>query len=434
MAQKRRTWSNRTPLLIGVGTFVGLALVVWVWGINTSIRGAVIGTGKMLVASNRTAVQHPDGGVVAQILVENGDPVQEGQVLVRLEDGELRSALALVQGQLLELLANEARLEAQLSDQRDLVIGPDLQRLSQEDPRAAALLGRQQRQLQAHYDTLRVQSDLIAQQIVQVHQQIDGITAELASQRERLLVVQEELSGSHELAERGLLKIAALHAQRKDKLSTEGTIGKLVAKAAELRGRVAELQLQQHMLAPKAYAKSAEDLNKLRPEKIKQAERQRALQDQLAQLDIRAPISGRVHDSQVLGLRSVIVAAKPVLYVVPDNTPVSANVRIHADDIDQIYMGQEALIRFSAFSKRRTPLVYGQIDAISADALIDAKTRKPYYDVWLTLDPASLEQIADQDLVAGMPVSAFITTEERTPLSYVARPLWEYFERAFRDA
>lgn len=430
---KRRTWTYRAPLGVGLFTFFALAVFVWFWGVNTSITGAVIGNGQVLVSTTQIAVQHPKGGVVTKIYARNGDFVEAGDVLIQLDDRELRSKLASTREQLAETMLNEARLNAIVTDEREIALPSDYGSLIGDTDDAELILRRQQAQLDTHYENLEAQEALTGQQIIQVNDQIEGIHAEIAAQRERLELVEKEIANSEELMEKGLVKISVYYTQQKDKTNTRGAIAKLQARIAELKGKVSELEFKQKTFLPAQKEKAATELNRLKPQKAKLLEARILLLQQMEALQVRSPVAGRVHESQLAGIRSVMQAAKPAMFIVPGDAPMTAEVRVQADDIDQVFPGQEAQLRFSSFSRRKTPLVYGRVDTISPDALLDPKTRRPYYKVWVALTPETLETLGELKLVAGMPVTAFITTEDRSPISYVTQPLWSYIERAFRD-
>lgn len=430
----RRTWTFWKPFLIGFGSLAVLATVVLVWGTRTEIAGAVIGDGRVMAAESRTAVQHPEGGVVETIAARNGDKVNAGDVLVQLDDADKRVRLAIVDGQLRELFANEARLEAILANERTLILSPLAVTLLGPDYLQSPLVRRRQAQLEAHFDSLDVQRQLMGEQIRQVSEQIAGTQAELDANQARRQLVEEELAYSQTLMERNLLKASVFFTQKKEMTNIEGTVGRLRARIAELSGRIAEFENKRHLLVPGKQEKASQELNRLEANKSKYIEEHRGLMAELDRLQIRAPISGVVHESKVLGVRSVIEKAKPVMFIVPDDVPFSLEVRVRADDIDQVYPGQEAQLRFSAFSRRQTPLIYGKVEGVSPDALLDEKTRKPYYNVWVSLPSSAQQELEGLELVPGMPVRAFISTEKQTPLSYVMRPLWYFIERSFRDA
>ena len=355
----------RRPLAMGLVAVLLLLGVLGVWSVRARIAGAVIGQGVIEVSSTMTAVQHPIGGVVAEILLRDGDPVQAGAVVLRLDDRQLRSDLTVVESDLYEALANIARLEAAIEGRTEMILHPVLAEAATL-PDIATLLDRQRRQLTAYYMANLAEEGLLDEQVSQVGAQIEGVEAQLAAKSDEAALVTE--------------------------------------------------------------------LTRLRPERTRFLERRASILDGLTKLDIRAPVSGRIYESKVLGLRSVVVAASPLMMIVPDDVPVQANVRVFATDIDQIYPGQEASLKFKAFNGRQLPIILGQVAQISADSFLDQRTQKTYYEVKVALLPAELAKLGAQDLIPGMPVEAFMSTESRTPLNYVLRPILFYFDRAFRDA
>ena len=180
----RRSWTIRKPLWIGLAAMIGLFGFVFAWAATFNISGAVIGKGQVQASANRIAVQHPVGGVVAKILANNGDKVKSGDVVVKLDDSSLRSELATIDGELLELLANEARLEAELADKRTLSVHPLLQEAVVTDPGIRSLLHQQQRQLDAYYRSMGTQVSLLHRQRGQISDETAGIQAALAAKRD----------------------------------------------------------------------------------------------------------------------------------------------------------------------------------------------------------------------------------------------------------
>lgn len=430
---KRRTWQNGFPMALGIGTIAMLFCVIGIWGANATIAGAVLGTGKIQVATESTAVQHPVGGIVSEILARNGDVVQAGQVVLRLDDRQIRSDLLVTEADLFETLANIARLEAVIDDSLTLQADPFLTELALQRPEINTLLDRQQRQLANQRDAVDVEWRLIGEQIRQVGDQILGNDAELESQHARAGFIERELAQIKSLAGKGLSTTAQLFTLEKEKIQNAGDIARLAARAAELRGRLSELDLARHKLRPTAREAASTELNKLRPERTRHQEKRAGLLDNLSKTEIRSPIGGRVHDSRVLGMRSVVVAASPLMSVVPTEVPVVAVIRIASSDVDQVFPGQEASIKFLSFNRRSQPLILGHIHSISPDAFLDTTTRGTYYEAIIKLDDRHVAQLDDAELVPGMPVEAFIATQDRTPLDYVMRPIADYINRALRD-
>lgn len=432
--RKRRTWNSRGPLGIALLSLIFLILTIGVWGARANIAGAVMGTGRVEASQTMTAVQHPIGGVIEDILATNGDMVKAGDVVLRLDDTQLRSDLNVVEGDLFEALANIARLTAEIEGRQQMDLHPVLAEAAAKRPEVAALLRRQQRQLDDHFDSLAAEASLLDEQIVQVRSQISGIEAQVSAKEDEADLIAQEMDNLDDLAGRGLLKLSELFTLKKTETVTKGEIGKLEAQMSELRAKIAELDLKRHTIEPNSRKLAVVELSKLRPEQTRYLERRATIMDGLTKLDIRSPISGRVHDSKVLGLRSVVVAASPLMMIIPDQLPTLVMVRINATDIDQVFPGQEATLKFRSFNGRYMPIILGRVSRISADVFKDPVTRKDYYEVLLTLDESELAKLGQHELLPGMPVEAFLSTESRSPLNYVLRPLMAYFDRAFRDA
>ena len=429
----RRSWTIRKPLGIGLAAVAALFGLLFVWGATFKISGAVVAKGQVQVSSSRTAVQHPVGGVVAEIMAENGDKVGSGDIVVKLDDAQLRSELAAVEGELFEILANEARLVATLDDQKELSPHSILREAAERSLELRALLERQQRQLDAHYNSLRTQISLLEEQAKQIRDQALGEESALEANRQRLALAEDELAVSEQSLDKGIITKTVVTTLQRDVIQTKGEIGRLIAKVAELKGKISEQQLKILTIPIDMKEKSADKLNLLGQQKKKLVETRNGILYKLSKLEIRSPVSGTINDSKILGLLSVVEAAKPIMYIVPDSDPTSVSVRVDAADIDQVYRGQEASLRFIAFNRRSTPVIAGEVTYVSADAFMDERTQKLYYLVEVSLIEQELQKLGEVTLISGMPVEAFITTRSRSPASYVMKPITDYFNRAFRD-
>ena len=429
---QRQTWKISRMVVVGVVAVLLLLTLFGVWAARAHIAGAVIGIGVIEVSTTRTAVQHPIGGVVVEILHREGDRVAAGEVVLRLDDRSLLSDLTVTEGALFETLVNIARLEAALEGRQDMDLHPLL--IDAASPELDALLARQQRQLDDHFLTIETERQLLAEQVAQTEAQIVGIEAQLDAKRDEQTILATELVRGRDLSDQGLIRTPELTTLEKADAAVRGEIGRLEAQIAELRGRITEAGLKQLAVTTDAADLIGVELSRLRPERTRLLEARSETLEELSRLEIRAPVSGRIIQSQILGLRSVVVAASPLMMIVPDDEPVLAVVRVSATDIDQIYVGQDASLKFKSFNGRQIPIILGQVLQISADAFLDQRTQKTYYSVAIALHQAELVKLGDTDLIPGMPVEAFLTSESRTPLSYAMRPILFYFDRAFRDA
>jgi HlyD family secretion protein len=429
----RQTWTIRRPLVFGLIAVFGFLALLGVWSTRANIAGAVIGNGMIELSTTRTAVQHPIGGVVAEIFKLNGDIVQAGEVIVRLDDRKVRSDLIVTEGALFETLANIARLEAALEGRHEMIVHPLLIEAAAENPEYQALLGRLELQLQDHFDAIDTEMRLLDEQIAQTEAQIQGVTAQLDAAQDEQVIVSAELVRANELSGVGLIRTAELSALEKEDAGIRGEIGRLEAQIAELHGRVTESGLKRLSVMTDAAALIGTELSRLRPERTRLLEARTEMLDELARLEIRAPVSGQIIDSKVFGVQSVVVAASPLMMIVPDGEPVLARIRVPSTDIDQVFLGQDASMKFNSFNGRQIPIIIGQVIQISADASMDPRTQRTFYDVAIAMTDEELGKLGDTELIPGMPVEAFLATESRTPLNYVMRPIMFYFDRAFRD-
>lgn len=424
--KQRQTWNIGRPVVLGVVAMLGLLAIFGAWSVRAQIAGAVIGSGVIQLSTSRTVVQHPIGGVVREILRHEGDRVAAGDVVLRLEDRVLQSDLTVTQSALFETLASIARLEAALEGRPGMILPDVLTRAENSD-----LLARQQRQLDDHFTAINTEMRLLDEQAAQIRAQIDGVAAQLAAKTDEQGILAAELVRGQTLSEQGLIRTAELTTLAKSDATVRGEIGYLQAQSAELRGKIAEVGLKRLAIVTDAAEVIGVELNRLRPERTRLLEARSSILQDLSLLDIRAPVAGRIIESQVQGLRSVVVAASPLMMIVPADEPVLAMVRIAATDIDQVYTGQEASLRFTAFNGRQIGILLGRVQQISADVFVDPATQSTHYKVAVAMDDAELAELGD--LVLGMPVEVYLTSDSRTPISYLIRPIKFYFDRAFRD-
>jgi HlyD family secretion protein len=433
MAAPRRTWSIRRPLVVGLATVITLLSAFGVWASVTRIAGAVIGTGVIEVQTTRTAVQHPIGGVVAEVLKQDGDPVAAGELILRLDDRVLRADLAVTEAGLWEVLAGIARAEAALEGRATLALPPLLAQAVAGNADLPAMIDRQQAQLDDHFAAIDTALRLLDEQAAQTAAQIAGIEAQLAAKQEEIALLLADIATARTLADQGLIRAAELSALERERITAEGVAGQLTAQIAELRGRIAETQLKRLAVHTDAAAQIAPELARLSAERTRLMGERDLLLAQLDQLEIRAPVAGRIIEMNLFGARSVVVAASPLAMIVPRDDPVRARLRVAATDIDQLFPGQQASVRFQAFNGRQMPIILGTVSQISADAFLDARTQHSYYEVVVSLNDSNLAPLGGQPLIPGMPVEAFFATESRTPLNYILRPILLYVDRAFRD-
>ncbi len=429
---KPRIWRATMPLIIGFLALIVLVGVLGVWSVTARIAGAVIASGMIQLENNRQVVQHPQGGVVGEILAKNGDTVEAGDVLVRLDDTLLKSELAIVEGQLFEIQARKARLEAERDSLENLPIPEELAAIARQNPEVQKLVDGQQRLFEARADSMRREAEQISEQIDQAHNQIDGTDAQLAAFKTQEKLILNELTDTESLLAKGLTQASRVSALQREQARLLGEIGSLGATIAQLRGQIAALDIQQLKLMTARREEANTTLSDLQYREIELVERRLSLRETLSRMEIRSPVSGVIYGSKIFALQSVMSPAEPIMYVIPQDQPLVVSARIEAINIDEVYVGQIASLRFSAFEQRQTPEIFGHVSRISADVFTDEMTGLSYYQAELLPDTDELDKLGGQKLLPGMPVEAFIRTTERSPLSYLAKPLTDYFIKAFR--
>ena len=426
--------SARGPILFGLFTLLLLVGGFGLWSTTTKIAGAVVSPGRVEVEQNRQVVQHPDGGVVETIFVKNGDLVAAGDPLIQLDGTLLQSELTIVEGQFFEILARRGRLEAERDDADHLTFPAELTEAATGRPKIAALMAGQEKLFAARQETTANEIDQLRKRRAQIVNQIEGIGAQRRSTADQLALIGQELDDLKSLLDRGLTQAGRVLALQREKARLDGVAGELDAARAEAEGKVTEIDIEILNRGSTRREEANTQLRDLGYRELELAERRRSLTEQIDRLDIRAPVSGVVHALQVTTPRSVIRAAEPVLYIIPQDRPFVIAAQVAPIHVDEVAIGQDVALRFAAFDSRTTPELFGQVRQISADALTDEASRAAYYRAEIVLDEGEMAKLGGRAIIPGMPVEVFIRTGERTPLAYLLKPLSEYFNRAFRES
>ncbi|WP_185804761.1 HlyD family type I secretion periplasmic adaptor subunit [Pontivivens nitratireducens] len=426
-------WSAVRPIMLGVLALLFLVGGVFTWSIATTIAGAVIASGQLEVESNRQIIQHPEGGVVGVIYANDGDMVEAGEILIRLDDTMLRSELAIIESQYYELIARRGRLRAESEDLPAIRFDEDLLEIAQQNEEIAELVGGQIRLFEARIASNAQQISQLRERQIQIEELIEGRNVQLAALNEQLGLISEELIDQQSLLDRGLAQASRVLSLRREDASLRGQVGELVASVAESRGRIAELEIEIIRLQTTRQEEAITTLRDMQYRENELRERRLSAIETLSRLEIRAPVSGIVYGSTVHAVRSVIRPADPVMFIVPQDSPLVITSRIETINIDQVVVGQEAVLRFAAFDQRTTPELYGVVTRISADVLTDEVSGMNYYEAQILPYDGEIDKLQGLELVPGMPVDAFIQTGERSPLTFLTKPLTDYFTKAFRE-
>jgi HlyD family secretion protein len=422
----RRAWLAGLALMALFGSTIGL------WAAATTLSGAVIAAGQFVVESDVKKVQHPTGGIVGELLVRDGTRVEAGQVLIRLDETLTRANLQVVVKQLDEFAARRARLEAERGGLSDISVPPELSaRLG--EPEIAALVEGERTLFRDRRAAREGQKAQLRKRIAQLGDEIAGQRAQLAGKTREAAIIVEELEGVRELYAKNLVQITRMNALEREAAALDGQRGQILAAIAQAEGRVAETELQIIQIDEELRAEAMKELRDIQGRVAELAERRVAAEDQLKRVEIRAPVSGTVHQLAMHTVGGVITPAEPAMLIVPDNDGLSLEARIAPHDIDQLRLGQRAVVRVHASNQRTTPEVSGTLARIAADISRDPQTGEPFYTVRIVVPDGEVARLSPLKLVAGMQAEAFVETGERTPLEYFLKPLTDQVARAFRE-
>jgi len=414
------------------GAALLLVLVLGGWAISTEFSGAVIAPGQLVVGSNMKKVQHPTGGVIGELNVRDGKVVAAGDILARLDDTQVRANLAIVVKALNELIARQAREEAERDDVEVLVFPADLLARMQDADVAKAVTG-ESRQFEMRSKARQGQKGQLRERIVQLREETSGYEAQIVSKAKQIEWISKELVGINELWEKNLVPYSRVTALERDKERLDGERGQLIASIAQAKGKVTEIELQILQVDQDMRTEVGKDLADIRGRIAELVEKKVAAEDQLKRVDIRAPIGGSVHQLAVHTVGGVIATGETMMFIVPQTDVLEIEARIQPQDIDQLRIGQPALLRFSAFNQRTTPELNGEVIRISADVTEDPKTGARYYTIRVGVPESEVVRLGGLKLVPGMPVETFMQTQSRTVMSFMVRPLQDQLSRAFRE-
>ena len=404
------------------------------WAATSQLSGAVIGQGTVVVDSSVKKVQHATGGIVGELRVREGDRVNAGDILIRLDETQTLANATIVTQSVDELLARQARLGAE-RDNADEIAFPRalIERSRDSKSEAAHAIAAERTLFNLRRETRAGQKAQLKERSTQLLDEIKGYTGQSEAKQKEIDLIYKELEGVRSLWQKNLVPITRLTALERDTARLEGERSHLTGAIAQSKGKIAEIQLQIIQVDQDLRTEVGKDLIETRSKLSELSERKTAAVDQLNRIDIRAPQSGRVHQLAVHTVGGVIAPGEQIMLIVPDADALAIEVKIATREIDQVYFGQVAAMRFAAFNQKTTPEIEGSVNMVSPDLTQDQRTGASYYTVRVGLKPEELAKLGANKVVPGMPVDVFIKTSGRTALSYLIKPLMDQAERALKE-
>lgn len=424
-----KSFSMRGRVIWGVLFALLLLVGIGGWAVTAKLSSAVIGVGTVRVDEDLKVVQHIDGGVLRQIAIREGDEVAAGQVLLRLDDVQIRAERAIIMGQLAEFEARRQRLLAERDAGETLTFQPAFMTRYAD----AEMIADGERQLFAGNLRNRLsQQGRLELQVGQLQQEIKGLQFQQTAIAAELGLVQAERMRMLSLAESRLIETSRISTIDREVARMQGQQGEIDASLARAASRITEVELQILALTEEARTEAQRELRTVEARLAELDERLGAVDDRLARTLIVSPVSGTINELNVTTLGGVVSPAERLMTIVPHDADLTIEFRIATNDIDQVAVGQDATLRFSAFNQRTTPEIDGVITRVSAAAQHDTNTGESYYLGQVAVTDG-IENLGDLGLVPGMPVEVFVQTEEQTAIAYFAKPFTDQVSRAFRE-
>ena len=403
-----------------------------VWAATAPLESAAIAPGVVGVSGERKTVQHLEGGIVADILVADGEIVAAGQPLIVLDDTQARAALALLEAQDLSAAALTARLAAERDGRRAIRWPAALREAAAGGGEAAAILATQERIFQARAVSLANQQAILERRIEQLREESAGLAGEMAAQDRRLALLAEEIDGVRELVARGLEPKPRLLEMERTEAEIAGARVRNRSQIARVEQTIGETELQIAELGNGRLAEVAAELREVETSRSDLRERLAAARDVVVRTRVNAPVAGTVLDLRVFTRGGVITAGQPLMDIVPAGDRLVIEARVAPTDIEVVTVGLQAQVRLTAFSQLGAPRLDGRVTRVSADRLGDPRTGAAWYEARIALDPGQ-PGLDALELVPGMPAEVMIVTGARTPLDYLLKPVVDSVGRALRE-
>jgi HlyD family type I secretion membrane fusion protein len=414
--------------LVIAGVFGGFGA----WAASAHVSSAAIAPGTVVVDSNRKSVQHLEGGVIREILVRDGDVVEQGQVLLRLDGASVRAAMAALQPMLQTNRAYRARLLAERDGLTTIDFPADLEG-DGSDPLTGQILAGQHRIFMTRRNALTGEVDLNTNRLAQSHHRLDGLQQRAIVKEKELELLKDELAGQHALFEKGYTTKKVLNTTERCLRQLENEIADLDSKIDEANRLIERYELEGQQIGKNFFEQVENELYQVEQEAYELTQRMRAVQDQHARLDIRAPVSGVVVNMAAHTVGGVIAAGSRILDIVPQNDRLLVEAQVQPTDIDGVQPGLKADIRFPAFERFNMPHITGQVTFVSADRLVNERTGTSHFQVRVQVDDGQIAKLGELSLVPGMPAQVIINKGEGTFLGYLTAPLSRLYETAFRE-
>jgi HlyD family secretion protein len=424
------TW--RPATLIGLLILVLFVLAIGAWSVLAPLAGAAIAPGQVRAEGNRRTVQHLEGGIIREFAVREGDAVEPGQTLIRLDDTQAASSTDLLRASIDALRAQLARLQAE-TEQRDAVRFPaDLAARNQES-RVVEVIAGQMAIFETRRRSLATQTSVLEQRVQQLEAEIRSRQAQANAHTRQLSLVREELAGAMLLLQRGFERRTRIIALERQVSELEGNRDQELELINRARRAIAEARTQIESLRDERMREATAELRETQNRLVEAEERLRSAADIRRRLDVVAPIGGVVANLRYFTVGAVVRPGEPLLDIVPSQEDLVVEAQVSPTDIDRVHVGQTAEVRFIGLRRRVTPMVLAEVNYVSADIAVNDRTGTTFYRATVRIPHDQLGLLQGAQLQPGMPTEVFIRSDGRSLFTYLFEPIRDSFYRAFRE-
>ncbi|MGH6827327.1 MAG: HlyD family type I secretion periplasmic adaptor subunit [Rhizomicrobium sp.] len=420
--------------LVGAGRLIvlvfGVGLILWV--AFAPLQSAIMAPGTVVVESHVKTIQHLEGGIVRDILVNDGQNVRKGQLLVRLDGTQARANLQSLMDESDALEAEEARLEAERDGRDSIAFPPDLVRRAGEPKVAQAMQG-EESTFVSQRETLAKQVDILRQRSDENVRIIAGLKDESVAVGQQIALVAREIGGVQMLYAKGLATLPRLLTLQRQAADLSGQRSQLTEKVAQTELTSGENDLQIMNLKNQQLGDVVKELRDEQTKRFDAVDRTQAARDVLTRLDIRAPVAGKIVDLAVHAQGAVVSPGGPIMKVVPEKDSLEVDAHIRPEDADRVQVGMKARVYFSAYQSRRLPIILGSVTNVSADRQVDPHSGQVYFTVNVSVDAKPLRNYPGVKLVPGLPVDVALDTGSHTALDYFLEPITDVLRNGMKE-
>jgi HlyD family type I secretion membrane fusion protein len=409
----------RVTKLLAIGLAIAVTLIL-AWSALVPIASGVVAEGRIGIENKRKTVQHLDGGIVKEIDVREGGRVKAGQLLFRLDDGDARLAVQVLQAQFDSLLAERAAREAELTGSSSIAFPPELlARMSEPSVRSA--IATQRAAFAARRAGRGGQQTGIDQRVVQLGQDARGSSAQSVANAEQLALLDREIRDTQALVDKGYATRPRLLALQRAAAQLRGQLEAANSQTARSRAQISEARIARSQVEREGGVTAADALRSVQSELVQLTEKLSAAREVLARKRILAPVDGVVVGLAVTTLGGVIRPGEALLDIVPVSQRLIIEAQITPNHADDVRSGQRAFVRLEAGGFQAAPVLEGVVRTISADALVDQRTGARYFNA--TVEILSAKHVPERLLKPGLPAAVLVRTGQRTLIEYFMEPI-----------